>query len=465
MAAAVRKRVDFSYTEKQEVGPLTVAEAEDESYREGDPMSADDADYLSPPPKKAYNLKTETYEFMGPVGTFFMTLMLPTVVFSLYALCNKYQCALAKPYRLPEWQQLWHPLAYLLVLGWFLFQVILYALPLGYIAMGNVLADGSRLSYRMNGFHAFVISHILFGVLYYYCGVSFVYNNYLALATASFVVSFVLAVYMYFKSFARGALLAPGGNSGNMVYNWFMGRELNPRLLGFDWKVFCEMRPGLIGWTLINYCMAAKQYETYGTVTPSMILVCVFQAVYVLDALWFEEAILTTMDVVHDGFGFMLIFGDLCWVPFTYSLQSRFLVDYPNHLSNLAIVLILALKMLGYLTFRLSNSQKDQFRRDPTHPSVAHLQTLYTQRGTRLIVSGWWGMCRHPNYVGDLIMALSWSLPCGICHALPYFYVSYFAVLLIHRQLRDEHHCRAKYGMDWDRYCQAVPWRLIPKIY
>lgn len=28
-------------------------------------------------------------------------------------------------------------------------------------------------------------------------------------------------------------------------------------------------------------------------------------------------------------------------------------------------------------------------------------------------MSGWWGMVRHPNYLGDLIMALAWSLPCG----------------------------------------------------
>ena len=42
---------------------------------------------------------------------------------------------------------------------------------------------------------------------------------------------------------------------------------------------------------------------------------------YVWDALYHERAILTTMDITTDGFGFMLAFGDLVWVPFTYSLQ------------------------------------------------------------------------------------------------------------------------------------------------
>ena len=36
-----------------------------------------------------------------------------------------------------------------------------------------------------------------------------------------------------------------------------------------------------------------------------MALVNVFQAAYVLDALFYEKAILTTMDITTDGFGLM----------------------------------------------------------------------------------------------------------------------------------------------------------------
>lgn len=35
---------------------------------------------------------------------------------------------------------------------------------------------------------------------------------------------------------------------GNVAYDFFKGRELNPRIKNFDLKFFCEMRPGLIGW-------------------------------------------------------------------------------------------------------------------------------------------------------------------------------------------------------------------------
>jgi hypothetical protein len=33
------------------------------------------------------------------------------------------------------------------------------------------------------------------------------------------------------------------------------------------------------------------------------------------------------MDITHDGFGFMLAFGDLAWVPFLYCLQPRYLEE------------------------------------------------------------------------------------------------------------------------------------------
>ena len=415
-------------------------------------------------PKKQ---KTVEFEFLGPVGTSLMTLGLPSVVIGLYVLCNCQGCSIRVPKSFPDVTKFWHAHAFAIFILWLVFHALIYLSPLGKTVEGTKLEDGSRLKYKINGLYAFFISHILFAVGYFYfkVPVSFVYDHYLAFAMAAIVFSFALSFYLYAKSFSPGAQLAPGGNTGIHIYDWFIGRELNPRLGIFDWKVFCELRPGLIGWVLINYCMMAKQYESLGYVTTSMILVCLFQSWYIIDSLFFEEAILTTMDIVHDGFGFMLAFGDLAWVPFTYSLQARYLVDHPTDLHWSAAVGIFLLNVLGYVIFRGANSQKDQFRRDPTHPSVSHLQTISTRRGTKLIVSGWWGLCRHPNYVGDLIMALSWSLPCGFSNFLPYFYVSYFLVLLIHRQLRDEHHCQEKYGKDWERFCEKVKWRLIPGIY
>lgn len=413
------------------------------------------------------NPRTRRYEFCGPLGALCMMLGLPATVVGLYVFCNASSCSLLRYPSLPTYPQLYHSLAFPIVVAWFVFHMLIYLSPLGRIVKGTNVRDGARLSYKINGLYGFMLSHVIFIVGYcvYKVPVGFVYHRFLAFAVAAMLFSLILSVYLYVRSFRKGSLLALGGNSGNHVYDFFIGRELNPRNGPFDWKVFCEMRPGLIGWVIINYCMLAAQYEKHGSVTNSMILVCAFQTWYILDALWFEEAILTTMDIVHDGFGFMLAFGDLVWVPFTYTLQARYLVDHPINLQWWALIGIVMLKIVGYAIFRGANSQKDAFRRDINDPSVRHLKSLLTKKGTRLIVSSWWGICRHPNYVGDLVMALSWSLPCGFGHFLPYFYVTYFTVLLVHRQLRDEAHCREKYGKDWDRYCQIVRWRLVPGLY
>lgn len=159
---------------------------------------------------------------------------------------------------------------------------------------------------------------------------SWIYHNFVPLLTAACSMSFGLSVYVYMSSFRQGRLLASGGNTEYAIYNFFIGRELNPRISSFDLKHFFELYPGMIGWLVIDLGMLQEQYRQLGYVTSSMWLVCTFQFIYILDALWNEKAILSTMDIVHDGLGFMLVFGDLVWVPFTYSLQARYLVDHPQ---------------------------------------------------------------------------------------------------------------------------------------
>jgi hypothetical protein len=75
-----------------------------------------------------------------------------------------------------------------------------------------------------------------------------------------------------------------------------------------------------------------------------------------------QPAILTTMDITTDGFGFMLAIGDLTWVPFVYSLQARYLVFKPVELGPLPAAGVLGLNLLGYYVFRDANGEKNDFR-------------------------------------------------------------------------------------------------------
>ncbi|XP_054847022.1 delta(14)-sterol reductase TM7SF2 isoform X2 [Eublepharis macularius] len=403
--------------------------------------------------------RTKELEFGGVLGAAFLLILLPATVFCLLLTCKSEQASLLDfPLPLPTLRSLWNPQDFALVLAWVGLQAFLYMLPTGKVTEGIVLRDKSRLQYRINGIHAMWITALVVGVgMAAGLRLSYIYDHLLQLAFSASVLAFGLSILLYLKALlAPGTALAPGGNSGH---------ELNPRIGAFDLKFFCELRPGLLGWALINMAMLVKETELRGNPSLAMILVNGFQLLYVVDSFWNEEAILTTMDIVHEGFGFMLAFGDLAWVPFLYSLQSYFLVSHPQKLSLPVAGGIVLLNGLGYSIFRSANSQKNTFRRNPADPKVAGLRTIPTATGRRLLVSGWWGFVRHPNYLGDLIMALAWSLPCGISHILPYFYIFYFTVLLIHREARDEHQCLRKYGLAWQEYCRRVPYRIFPYLY
>src|SRR5437667_2124235 len=99
-----------------------------------------------------------------------------------------------------------------------------------------------------------------------------------------------------------------------------------------------------------------------------MILVCAFHFWYIADYYYHEEAILSTWDIKHENFGWMLCWGDLVWVPFTYSLQASYLVYHPHELPWWAVTGIVALNMAGYFIFRASNLQKHKFRKNPEEP-------------------------------------------------------------------------------------------------
>ncbi|XP_034382842.1 delta(14)-sterol reductase LBR isoform X3 [Cyclopterus lumpus] len=403
-------------------------------------------------------------------GAYFWLLFLPAWVLFLVLQVNLEDPSLTNfPPPLPALEAFWDAQALGFVILWILFQALLYILPVGKLSEGVPLRSGKKLKYRTNGFCAVAVSSLaVAAAVHQGVDLTYIHSHFLQLTAASFLVAVLLSVYLYVRSqYAAGEQLALGGSSGNVAYDFFKGHELNPRIKEFDLKFFCEMRPGLIGWCLINFAMALAEMKQQGLDAPSysMILVNLFQLLYVVDGLWNEEAILTTMDLMHDGFGFMLAFGDLVWVPFTYTLQAYYLVSHPNHLSLPAVAAIVTLKLVGFYIFRKSNSEKNAFRRNPSDPKLSHLQIIPTATGKSLLVSGWWGVVRHPNYLGDLLMALAWSLPCGFSHLLPWYYMIYFIILLVHRDARDMSECRRKYGSAWDEYCRTVRYRIIPRVY
>ncbi|KAL0572203.1 erg24, C-14 sterol reductase [Marasmius crinis-equi] len=427
------------------------------------------------------NPRTTSYEFLGPPGAALISIGVPALTYALYFGCSEQTGGCPPPNlsTIPErvaaavtdlnwWASLWDTQATLIYLGWYAFCVVAWAILPAAEVEGTKMRTGETKKYKINAFSTFLLAlGITFGTIYRYGPGSFTffYEKWVGFVTASVLMSVFQAIAVYVMSFQEGKLLALGGNSGNFIYDFYIGRELNPSIGSFDIKSFNELRPGLILWALIDISMVCEQAVRRGglaNVTDSLWLVLIFQLGYVADGLYNEPAIFTTMDITTDGFGFMLSVGDLAWVPFVYSLQARYLVFTQKEWGPVVSALIFLVNGAGYFIFRDANGEKNDFRngRNPKN-----LQYFTTESGRKLLTSGWWGRSRHPNYLGDLLMALAWSLPTGFDTPITYFYVTYFLVLLIHRQRRDDENCEHKYGKDWEKYKKLVPYRIIPYVY
>ncbi|KAI4946503.1 Delta(14)-sterol reductase [Alternaria rosae] len=476
------------------------------------------------------------YEFLGPPGAFIISFGLPVLVYVFTFLCNDISgCpapVLLHPYSFTLEQLkkevgwtgfsgLLNTQAFIGTLAYYFLSLFLYRFLPGQEVEGTELRSGGRLKYRFNAWNSalFIMTLLAAGTISHGAEFpvwTFITENYVGILTSNILISYFLATYCYVASFSvkhpkdpSMRELAAGGRTGNMLYDWFIGRELNPRvnmpIFGeVDIKAWCELRPGMLGWIILDLAFIMQQYRNFGRVTDSILLVTVAHTVYTFDALFMEPAILTTIDIIADGFGMMLSFGDLVWVPFTYSIQTRYLSNYPVDLGPVGIAGVLAVQGIGYYIFRSVNNEKNRFRTDPNDPRVKHLKCIETAAGSKLLISGWWGMARHINYLGDWFMSWSYVLPTAMSgyliknaaqspitatqtdayfyqnsygkYAVPgeakgwgmiftYFFMVYFAILLIHRERRDEEKCRRKYGKDWDRYVELVPYRIVPGIY
>lgn len=361
---------------------------------------------------------------------------------------------------------------------WF-FGLLFFDLTLpGYYTKGLKLRDGTRLSYKINGIAITLLLIIVLVVRFYLTfgelpELQFLYNNLLEFTITAIIFSVLLSNFVYIYSFVplifsknglgtNEKILAVGGNTKNLIYDWFIGRELNPRIGFWDIKLFCELRPGMLLWLLINLSCMHQQWLELGYVTDSMLLLNILQAVYIFDGVLNEEGCLSMMDITTDGFGFMLAFGDLALVPFSYTIQARYLKLEPLELGTRNVVLILITSLIGFYIFKASNIQKSKFR---SGLLKKEMKSIKTDRGTKLLCDGWWKLSQHINYFGDWLHALSWCLTTGFMTPLTYYYAFYFGALLLHRQKRDEQKCKEKYGDSWVEYEKRVPYKIVPYLY
>lgn len=351
-----------------------------------------------------------------------------------------------------------------LLLVYFTYLRLAVSILPGKLIPGVTLSDGSRLHYRCNGLASLLLLLALLGlgVRLHFVSPTVIADRGLELLSTTFIFSVIVT----------SLLCAVGSNSSsqssslkpyvtrNKIHDWWFGIQLNPHFMGVDLKFFF-IRAGMMGWLLINLSVLGKCFER-GSLSQSMILYQLFSLLYILDYFFLEEYMTSTWDIIAERLGFMLVFGDLVWIPFTFSIQAWWLLYNEVELTTAAVIANCFVFLIGYMVFRGANNQKHIFKKNPKALIWGRPPKVI---GGKLLVSGYWGIARHCNYLGDLLLALSFSLPCGISSPVPYFYPVYLLILLIWRERRDEARCAEKYKDVWAEYCRVVPWRILPYVY
>jgi len=537
-----RKRVDSTGPRKSQAGTP--------NGTNGSNGSTPNGSHAAKPAKGIVVRKhTRPYgEFAGNIGCFCWTIYIPLQIYYFYGMA-----IMGKGELLIPDQKFWYDLTFGLPEGlairptwWAMGFIGIYwttqavlelmlpsCFPFGFgVREGVTLKNGNKLKYPMNGLFSFFLCHGIYAALvhYGYLEAYFIFKQFGALLTGGVITAFVYATWLYvdfgllWESHANDPEFEEDWgvfHTTDFWNDWFMGIVRNPRIghrffsVPLDLKRLWNGRT-LTLWALLNFSYIAAQYygctfdyKLDGPITGAVCKqngdwsnvgyaswgIALAQWYYVFDYNWCEPAYLTTTDIRHDLFGFMLTYGmfgflvwfyPLCFLGYLSSQGNSsggFITD--NHVCTAIGV---GLYLFGMFMFRYTNIEKHHFRTFISNKKAKGMSNfevelelknykiwgkpvdyIRTIEGSWLLCSGTWGLARHFNYIGDLVMCIGWAVACyspkNAFPWLPISYCAYFWVMDIHRCWRDDQRCSIKYKKDWENYCSKVKWKIFPGIY
>ncbi|GJN94350.1 hypothetical protein Rhopal_007424-T1 [Rhodotorula paludigena] len=459
------------------------------------PPRASTAPEAEPPAAVDPHAKEDELEFGGAVGTFAMMTGFPLLFYYLYVCLYFHDGKLATPEQ---------PLSLTGAGGWVDFiqhvasLVWEHAMPTqrAWAVYLTFVGGQFLLAFVMPGVwqKGLPLSHAGGKTLDYYCNAyTSLYATVALVASAHYTGVFNLAevIDLYgplltvasISGFALAAATYVTGEryrmSGNLVYDYFMGSTLNPRVGIVDIKMFCEIR---VSWTILSalaFGAVAKQYQEYGHVSGNLWLFAYGTGLYLNACAKGEQYIPQTWDMNYEKFGWLLSYWNLAGVPFSYAYAAIYMAThdpaeytYPTPV----LVFLFALLTLAQCLMDISMAQKSHFKalktgtyiKRYTFPQLPWAEldnpkTFKTKSG-ELLIDGCWAYLRKPNYISDWIQALIWGLSSGTNSVIPYYYPFFHCTMLLHRNARDEVKCSRKYGDDWKKYKEMVPYSYIPYV-
>lgn len=267
-------------------------------------------------------------------------------------------------------------------------------------------------------------------------------------------------------------LPAPSGGRPWLI-EVFLGRVEN---LSYPRHVDVKMLLYLAGAVMLalnTLSFTWHHFDRYGAdANPGVFLHALMLGFFVVDYLFFERVHLYTYDIFAERLGFKLAWGCLVFYPFFYPIGLWATVDRPEPelirvVGSFWLWAAATVFFAGWVFARGANMQKYWFKRDPERLFLGRWPSKAITDGEhRLLCSGFWGLSRHVNYFGEILMALGLAAALGyFTTPWPWLYPLYYMLLLIPRERDDARRCADKYGPLWEVYRQRVRYRIVPGVY
>ena len=325
---------------------------------------------------------------------------------------------------------------------------------------------GEPRNYRLNGLLVYVLAVVVWAVEFAGLPRDWFYRSSLYAVAGGTGLCAVIAVFAVFSQ--------PRGEARNPLSGLWVGRTRELSLFGdrFDLKMYTYVVGGAM-WALNALSGAAYHQERFGgDANPGVWLYAAFLTFYVFDYFVYERVQLYTYDMMHEQVGFRMLWGGLLFYGWLFILPLWGMAAHPDPGFSTGsryawLVGTAALFLAGWAISRGTNMQKYTFKRWPDRRFMG-IEPEYIQAGDRrILVSGFWGMARHFNYMGEWLLALAIGLVFGHFGTLwAWTYTIFIFGFFTWRQREDDKYCAEKYGAEkWAEYRARVKYRIVPGIY